>query len=274
MDRTKSPVQTDGKSLCLYMFQCICFKVKSLTNLVSCHQKVKIPGFRWRPRSSHFKSLLKMPQNGFTFTIQPKKMSVTTHIVEDVHLQSCFRLCMKLTSLSEPIWIRKHTLLRTHTNKHVIQGRHAISEGEESECISCPGQVLWVFWDSVLCSRAKLCSAVFWKLIHFKCFWVATRFWTRISPASSPINQTMHSVVYDSSSHGPIWTFGSCSRVPRQRLERVPTPLLLPTHLPRQTTRDWLMKSTNKRKKMFKMFSKWICYSWCDQMHLFHCVIY
>lgn len=170
MDRTKSPVQTDGKSLCLYMFQCICFKVKSLTNLVSCHQKVKIPGFRWRPRSSHFKSLLKMPQNGFTFTIQPKKMSVTTHIVEDVHLQSCFRLCMKLTSLSEPIWIRKHTLLRTHTNKHVIQGRHAISEGEESECVSCPGQVLWVFWDSVLCSRAKLCSAVFWKLIHFTMF--------------------------------------------------------------------------------------------------------
>lgn len=97
-------------------------------------------------------------------------MSVTTHIVEDVHLQSCFRLCMKLTSLSEPIWIRKHTLLRTHTNKHVIQGRHAISEGEESECVSCPGQVLWVFWDSVLCSRAKLCSAVFWQLIHFTMF--------------------------------------------------------------------------------------------------------
>lgn len=156
---------------------------------------------------------------------------------------------MKLTSLSEPIWIRKHALLRTHTNKHVIQGRHAISEGEELECVSCPGQVLWVFWVSVLCSRAKLCSAVFWHLIHFTMFLSRNWVWTRISPASSPINQTTHSLVYDSSLQGPIWTFGSCPRVPRQCPEHVPTPLLLPTHLPRQITRDFFIKKHKQKEK-------------------------
>lgn len=91
-----------------------------------------------------------------------------------------------MTSLSDPIWIRKHALLRAHTNKHVIQARHAISEGEESECVSCPGQVLWVFWDLVVCSRAKLCSAVFWHLIHFTIFlsrnWVLDQNLTSFQP--------------------------------------------------------------------------------------------
>lgn len=96
---------------------------------------------------------------------------------------------MKLTSLSEPIWRTKHALLRTHTNKHVIQGRHAISEGEELECVSCPRQVLWVFWDSVLCSRANLCSAVFWHLNHFTMFlsrnWVLNQNLSSFQPNQS-----------------------------------------------------------------------------------------
>lgn len=41
MDRIKSPLQTDRKSVCLYMFSCIYFDVKILTYLILPHWKIK-----------------------------------------------------------------------------------------------------------------------------------------------------------------------------------------------------------------------------------------
>lgn len=187
-------------------------------------------------------------------------MIATTHIMEDV-LPSCFGLCLKLSSLSEPIWIGKHALLTTHINKHVIERRHAISEGVESVWVSCPGQVLGVLWDSPLCSRAKLCSAVFWHPIHFTMFstrnWVLDQNHSSFQPDQS--NNTFSSLwQLIPGLNRNIWELLKGTEAVLWACPRT-SPACCQQTYPERPLKNGLWNKTKGKRCL-----NWICYSWCD----------